>query len=47
MLGEDSLTVGVPLDLPATGPTGPLEAEVDAADAREERTERGTHSAPP
>jgi hypothetical protein len=37
---EDSLAEGVPLDLEAAVPSGSLEAEVDAADAREEAAER-------
>jgi hypothetical protein len=36
VVGEDSPAVGVELDLPGDPHPGPLEAEVEAADAREE-----------
>lgn len=42
VLGEDSLAEGLVFDLPASGPASSLEAEVDAADAREEGSE-GRH----
>jgi hypothetical protein len=42
VFGKDSLAPVVPFDLPASGPAGSLEAEVDAADACEQRSEGGT-----
>jgi hypothetical protein len=41
VLGEDSLTEGLVLDLETSGPSGSLQAEVDAADAGEQRSEGG------
>jgi hypothetical protein len=43
--GEDGPAVGVELDLPGDAHPGPLEAEVEAADAREERPD--IHAPPP
>jgi hypothetical protein len=43
MLGEDGSAEGVDFDLSDTSHSGPLEAEVEAADAGEERDEAHTH----
>ena len=40
--GEDTPALSVDLDLPGTAPAGALKPEVEAADASEERAERGT-----
>jgi hypothetical protein len=47
VLGEDSLAVGVPFNLPSALPSGSLKSEVDSADAGEEAPEGRHVIAPP